>query len=303
MLYSRSMDIAFAHFPKTAGHSLTRWFRESFPDAAMVEPHPVYEVNHLPVRYSLERLGLVQRRDDRRSAGRRRLTRACVALARTLGRWLPVRAAASHDAAPVAVKPCPTRIIGVVREPFEMLVSLFEYWRAYEFTEEPPDPLIQSARRNAFRDFLAMAVVERKLPNYHDFFDMDGPASSNTRLLDFNALEPALRQVCREFGINVSTTRLGLLNVGPSHRRDLKIYRTQAGTLMSEVRGHFRWYYEEGIHLMVRGDESPALSRAMPTVRRSMPRDIPVDNGLKASSERAARGSGWMGTALAASAS
>jgi hypothetical protein len=99
----------------------------------------------------------------------------------------------------------------------------------------------------------AMAVADGGLANYHDFFDMDGPALANTRLLDFNALEPALLQVCREFGLNVPETRLGLLNVGPSRQRDLHRYRTEAGGLMSEVRSHFRWYYEEGIHVMVTG--------------------------------------------------
>ena len=85
MLYSQSMDIGFAHYPKTAGHSLTRWFREVFPDARLVEPHPIYEVNHLPVRYSLEQLGLVPRQ-DRFSGRRHRLTRACVKLTRMLAR-------------------------------------------------------------------------------------------------------------------------------------------------------------------------------------------------------------------------
>ncbi len=250
MLYSQSMDIGFAHYPKTAGHSLTRWFREVFPDARLVEPHPVYEVNHLPVRYSLEKLGLVPPRRDPSLASRHRLTRACVKLSRTLVRCLPAGLRASIARG----KPCPTRIIGVVREPFEMLVSLFEYWRAYDFPEEPTQPLILAARQDGFHRFLGMAVSDGGLATYESFFDMDGPASSNTRLLDFNALEPALLQVCREFGVRVPQAKLGLFNVGPSRQRDLQRYRTEAGTLMSEVRSHFRWYYDEGIHLLVTGE-------------------------------------------------
>jgi hypothetical protein len=247
MLYSQAMDIGFAHYPKTAGHSLTRWFREVFPDARLVEPHPLYEVNHLPVRDSLEKLGLVPPRRDPSLASCHRITRACVRLSRMLAHCFPagLRASTANG------KPCATRIIGVVREPFEMVVSLFEYWRSYDFAEEPTVPLIRAARQGGFRRFLGMAVGDGGLATYESFFDMDGPASATTRLLDFNSLEPALLQVCREFGISKSEAKLGFLNVGPSRQRDLQRYRTEAGTLMSEVRSHFHWYYEEGVHVMV----------------------------------------------------
>ena len=134
-----------------------------------------------------------------------------------------------------------------------MVVSLFEHWRSYDFAEEPTEPLIQAARQGGFRRFLGMAVGNGGLATYESFFDMDGPASATTRLLDFNALEPALLQVCREFGISVSKAKLGFLNVGPSRQRDLQRYRMEAGTLMSEVRSYFHWYYEEGVHVMVTG--------------------------------------------------
>ena len=256
MLFSQSMNVGFAHYPKTAGHSLTRWFREVFPDARLVEPHPLFDVNHLPVRDSLEKLGLVTQRRDPSLATCHRITRTCVKLSRRLARYFP----AGQRASTVDGKPCTTRIIGVVREPFEMLVSLFEYWRSYEFAEEPAEPFIRAARQDGFRRFLGMAVGDGGLATYESFFDMEGPASANTRLLDFNSLEPALLQVCREFGLNAPDGRLGILNVGPCRQRDLQRYRTKAGTLMSEVRSHFRWYYDEGVHLMVKG---PAAATAV----------------------------------------
>jgi hypothetical protein len=291
MLYSQSMNIGFAHYPKTAGHSLTRWFREVFPDARLVEPHPLYEVNHLPVRYSLEQLGLVPRQ-DRPLRKRLRLMRACATLARRFDRWWPVGRPGENAAG----RPCATRIIGVVREPFEMLVSLFEYWRSYEFAEEPTQPLIQCARRGTFRGFVAMAVAEGGLANYHDFFDMHGPAAANTRLLDFNALEPALVQVCREFGLNVAESKLGLLNVGPSRHRDLERYRTEAGSLLAEVRAHFRWYYEEGIHVMAKG----SVAAPVVTDRRHTHR-FPGAAGIgqKAQGTVGHFGSRWEGLAIA----
>ena len=49
MLYSLVHNIAFAHYPKTAGSAIAEWFRRSFPDACYVRPgHP-----HVDVRRSL----------------------------------------------------------------------------------------------------------------------------------------------------------------------------------------------------------------------------------------------------------
>jgi hypothetical protein len=249
MLYSPSMNIGFAHYPKTAGHSLTKWFREVFPDARLIEKHPRHEVNHLPVRYSLERLGLVEGCPPSTRPRRRGIARASADLVRRLTGLMPAGRARLIG----GTSSCCPRIIGVVREPFEMLVSLFEYWRGYDFSEEPSQPLICCARTGTFHRFLEMAVVEHAVQNYQDFFDMDGPASAHTRLLDFNALEPALLQVCREFGVDVPASRLGFLNTGPSRHRSLDRYRAEAGNVLPEVRSHFHWYYEEGVHLMIKG--------------------------------------------------
>ena len=243
MLYSQSMNIGFAHYPKTAGHSLTQWFRDVFPDARLVEQHPLYDVNHLPVRESLVRLGLVQRREE--ESRRRPLRR----IARAIARWT----GGSHAFDTPDGRSCGARIIGVVREPFEMLVSLFEYWNRYDFKQKPTVPLIQTATTGNFRKFLAMAVGDGGLPSYESFFDVHGPAAANTRLLDFDSLEPALAQVCREFGVSLPEARLGYLNAGPSRRRDMQGYRDEAGTLLKSVHSHYRWYYETGVHQMVKG--------------------------------------------------
>ena len=52
MLFSPASQIAFAHYPKTAGSSLTRWFCGHFFDAAYIEPGNC----HMPVRMALEEL-------------------------------------------------------------------------------------------------------------------------------------------------------------------------------------------------------------------------------------------------------
>lgn len=241
MLYSRSRDVALAHYPKTAGHSLVEWFRSAFPDAVFAEPPQVYDVSHLPVRESLQRLGLVT---PPAPVFRNRVGRFLDRAARRLGRGgLTGR--------------CPTRIIGVIREPFEMLVSLFEYWRAFPFAVEPEDPFIATARSDSFRDFLHLAVVRGRLWRYEAFFDAGGPAWSTTRLVDFRHLDAGLAAVCREFGIQPPEA-LPRRNSRFAGTRDLGHYKAAAGSLLADVDRHFGWYGTVGTRIMIRGGNTAA---------------------------------------------
>jgi hypothetical protein len=241
MLFSPASQIAFAHYPKTAGSSLTRWFRDHFFDAVYIEPGNC----HMPVRMSLEEIGLVTARQKRP-----RLVRGCLRLAERIA-----------PALLTSTERCDLRIMGVLREPFEMLVSLYEYWRRYEFREEPVEGLIRTARTSTFRKFLQLAVAERQLSNYRDYFDVGGPAWPTTRLLDFQSLEPALAQVCDEWGVRPPAS-LRRLNAAPHERRDLGGYLAEAGSLVFEVRSHFRWYYEEATRIMIRGERLVGLQAA-----------------------------------------
>lgn len=223
MLFSPAHQVAFAHYPKTAGCSMTNWFRKTCPDARHVEAGNC----HMPVREALERLGpLVE-----------------PVLSRWQ-QWLP------HQLRQTAG----LRIIGVMREPFEMLVSLYEYWRRFEFTEEPDAPLIRTARSKNFCEFLRLAIGERQLANYETFFDVGGPAWETTRLIDFHTLESGLAAVCQEFDLMPSA---GLLRLNAAHHkrsgRDLGGYLAEASPFFVELRSHFRWYYAEGVRIMVKG--------------------------------------------------
>lgn len=224
LLYSRRHGIAFAHYPKTAGHSMVKWFRETFPDAAFVKPDPIHPVSHLSVRESLDHLGIAPQS------------------LRFLGR--SGRNAVGSLARHILLFPRPPlRIIGVVREPLAMLVSLFEYWKSYDFGAEPITPLIRAAKTGSFKTFLEHAILRRELPKYDNFFDVGGQAWGNTRLLDLESLDADLAALTDEWGIETPVTRLDRCNVGPRQGRDLSLYLDEAGALVDVARSYFGWYY------------------------------------------------------------
>lgn len=226
MLFSPTRRVAFAHYPKTAGTSLTHWFLAAFPDAVPV----CAGFPHTPVRRGLELLGVC-----------RTPTRGASWLLR-----LPFRTDAESA---VSAHP-PACIIGVIREPFEMLVSLYEYWR------RQPGPtrssFIRSAQQGSFSEFLTVGFRRRKIIAYEHFFDVDGPAWPQTRLVTFDALQPGLLEVCRELGIT-TPPQLTRANAAARYQRTLDDYAAEAGPLVDRVRTHFAWYYEQGVNLAIRG--------------------------------------------------
>lgn len=247
MLLSSSTGVAFAHYPKTAGTSLSAWFVSALPDAREVVPgNP-----HVLVRDALRTAGLLRCGD---ASTLERMRRKVV---REAGRLFTGRPALTPEH---AVRP-DTRIIGVIREPFEMLVSLYEFWRRHPFAEEPTAPVIRTARTGTFRQFLTLAVDERALPDYAGFFDVGGPLWRNTILLDFASLGPALLEACARLNI-ARPRRLGVLNAAPARSRDLGGYLAAAGPLVFRVRSYFGWYYDEGVRVMLRGDRAARVACA-----------------------------------------
>jgi hypothetical protein len=230
MIHSAAGNIAFAHYPKTAGCTMFQWFTTAFPDAMHLNP----ERPHMNVGRSLRHMGAVAKSSP--PGGLRLLN--------------PIDWLAPRKLRP-AVAASSLRIIGVIREPFEMLVSLYEFWRKTP-AEMQVSPFIDTARNGTFRDFLWMAVVQKEMPKYEEFFDVGGPAWANTRLIDFATLESGLAAVCAEFGIH-DPPRLERINAGGGRQRSLEDYRAGVATLGINVRSHFRWYYEHGVRLAIRG--------------------------------------------------
>jgi hypothetical protein len=232
MLVSRTHKLAFAHYPKTAGTSLQRWFIDTCPDAELL----VGDNPHYPVNLSLS---LLRPRSLPRRLGR--FTHHSLKL------WSPTLA---DRYSPLHTS---LRIVGVIREPFEMLVSLFEFWKREPAVADSNDPFIGCSQHHTFRDFLAAAVIGGRIPTYKQFFDVGGPLWQNTTLLDFESLKPALQAFCDDNGLGHARP-LPSLNRSAGGR-DIQRYVDEAGPLMADVHRHFRWYYEEGVHLMIRGHE------------------------------------------------
>lgn len=236
MLYSPRQNLAFAHYPKTAGHSLTIWFQTMFPDARFVEPLPNHPISHLAVRPACERLGVVS---------------SSISCCSKTG---SIRMRLKNSLLGLIGSNKSLRIIGVLREPFEMLVSLYEYWRHFDFGNKTDLPsLIQVARTESFYVFIGFATGEYRLEPYEEFFDVDGPVWPSTRLLAFESLDLALRRVLEEFEVPEPILPLGRHNTGPKPGLDLRDYYEAAGDRVSMVHDYYRWYYEQGRYLMVQG--------------------------------------------------
>lgn len=221
MLYSLAANVAFAHYPKTAGSAIAEWFRRSFPDARYVKPG----FPHVDVRRTLAWL----------SGGRslpplqrvHHLTRAST--------WrLPIE--------PVSDIHSRIRIIGVVREPLEMLASLYEYWRRGDTNPSPRDSFVTAAWEGRFREFVRRAISGR-LKSYEAFFDAGGPAWPNTRLVQFDDVAGGMTRALREFGLDVPVL-LPQKNCGTGTTSRMAEYTRLAGPLTAEVRRHFAWYHE-----------------------------------------------------------
>jgi len=231
MLYSAKHHIAFAHYPKTGGGSISTWFSGAFPDAVEVCTVDC----HVPVRAALAMLtGGESMPPWRRCFRPQRMGRLRAA------RRFDVRRARE------------LRVFGVVRSPFDMLVSLFRWWRMPEHHSSAYHPLRNAAERGDFRGFVEEAVVSGRLQPYENFFDVGGLAWPGTRLLHFDALEAGLNEVLREFQIPVPVA-LPRLNQASPDGKTRDSYERQAGSLLPAVDRYFAWYHRHR-HLFVRGD-------------------------------------------------
>jgi hypothetical protein len=238
VLYSLAANVAFAHYPKTAGSAIAAWFRRSFPDARYVKPgHP-----HVDVRRSLAWLSGGQSLPPLERL--RYLARA--------SNWrLPLE--------PRADLPATIRIVGVVREPLEMLASLYAYWRRGEANPNPRDRLVTAAWEGRFADFVTLAIGGR-LSSYAAFFDAGGPAWANTRLVHFADVEAGLARACHEFGLDVAVD-LPRKNCAVAGRGGPPTGPLPAD-MSAAVRHHFAWYHATFDHA-----DHPAARRRRPAAR------------------------------------
>jgi hypothetical protein len=219
MLYSLTGNIAFAHYPKTAGSAIAEWFRRSFPDARYVRSgHP-----HVDVRRSLAWL----------SGGRSLPPLERLRYLARASNWrLPDR--------PVPDLPSRIRVVGVVRPPLEMLGSLAAYWRRSAVNPNPADRLVTAAWEGRSVEFVRLALGGR-LPSYATFFDVGGPAWSNTRLIQFDDVEAGLQRACDDFGLGVRVD-LPRKNCRPDATGNEISAADIDASLRAAVERHFAWY-------------------------------------------------------------
>ncbi len=238
MLYSDRFGLGLARHPKTASSALAAWFLKAFPDATASDPLDP----HLSVPVSLRRFGLVT---------------------------APKQHPKWHTIIPKALRPRPAppalarslTVIGVIREPFEMLVSLYSYWRRRAAEKQRrPGTLSYTAAHGSFRDFVVHAVIEGKLPNYCDFFGVGLPEQPALRLIDFRSIHTGLEAVCRDHGVPAAVA-VPVANAAPSDH-DYDRFRHEVRFMLPAIRSRYRWYYEEASRLLAKSSGSLTLRPA-----------------------------------------
>lgn len=236
MLYSRAHNLVFAHYPKTGGSSVGTWFRQAFA-GDLIDHEP--GIPHHHVRKGLARLrcGPCPPRSP-------------------IARWLYQYA--QRPTSPHRV-PHDVRVLGIVRDPFDLLRSLFLYWKRTASADDK-SPFIRSAVTEEFSTFVWLATVKRCLPNYHRFYAVGTPIWRRTTLVDFSHLEAGLQNAMHRLAIPV-TVQLPIVNVNPAR---LQATATPGDALAFDqrmeaaVRRHFAWYYREGRSLGEKGVRSAA---------------------------------------------
>ncbi|MGA0040222.1 MAG: hypothetical protein ACO3NZ_10265 [Pirellulales bacterium] len=236
MLYSRVHNLVFAHYPNTGGSSVGTWFRQAFA-GDLIDHEPEHPHHH--VRKGLSRL--------RCGPSPPRLP---------IARWLyqySQRSTSPHRV------PLDVRVLGILREPFDLLRSLFLYWQR-PASPDAKSPFIRSAVTKEFDTFVWLATAKRCLPNYHRFYAVGSPTWPQTTLVDFGNLEAGLQEAMNRLAIPV-TVQLPRVNVNPARLQataspgDTPTFDTR---MEATVRRHFAWYYSEGRNLCRNGVRSAA---------------------------------------------
>lgn len=240
MIYSQEHNIAFVHYPKTGGTAMFDWFTNTFPDACLVLPG----YHHVALKRGVELL------KHQYETGQSLFTNFCTKCLSKLG----------YDNCGFNKISNQMRVIGVIRNPLEMLISLFEFYSKSPMSADD-FPMVKTAQNRNFARFVGLAVNEQQISKYEDFFDYGGRFWNNTRLIDFNNLQAGLEEVCREIGIP-SHIPLQKLNSGSGSYKNIDEYKKEMSVNYIHFRDYFKWYYTTGVNIMVSGSAKKTLLRA-----------------------------------------
>jgi len=135
------------------------------------------------------------------------------------------------------------KFFGVVREPKDMLVSLFSYWGGRHTELRPEMPMHAAVLANDFEKFIHHAVLKRDLPNYRNFFDFQGSCWRATRLILFDNIRAEVAALVRDM-TSVTPPEISSYNSSPADPIKQEEYRGLAyGKFAGHITEYFKWYY------------------------------------------------------------
>ena len=133
-----------------------------------------------------------------------------------------------------------TRIVTILRNPFDLVVSTYFYWR--KFPKDYRNERVQMAHKSEFNDFVKWFVVNRD--NYKTFLEVDGKIPVNIRFIRLENLIEESQEVFDGLGMNLDASKIKHKNKS-KHKPSSCYFTSETITL---IKNRYRWVFDTGFY-------------------------------------------------------